>query len=159
MASFLLMVHSAPLFICFGIAVQIVVRQVERFERLEQEALVVVIANPTSLLWEEPGKEAWIDHELFDVKGVEKMPDGNIKLTGIFDHKEKSLRNAARQSGGNDSDMGKLSRTLQHLISLGTESYSLAISPVSGLITLVPHPDEFILSIVQEVPNPPPSFA
>ena len=72
--------------------VQISVWKQEAFERFEKQNAIIVTVNAAQLKWERKNKEAIINGNLFDVKKLSKIANGDYILTGIFDKHEDYLK-------------------------------------------------------------------
>lgn len=74
-------------------------------ERMKTERLETVSIHLSSIWWEKPEKEFWVDGKLFDVKGY-TIANGKLTATGFFDHEETGVFNLltlwhkAKKSGG-----------------------------------------------------------
>lgn len=64
--------------------------QSHREERYSKELLQTLSIADEKLVWVKKDKEVIIDGQLFDVKSY-TSENGNILLTGFFDHKENNL--------------------------------------------------------------------
>ena len=69
-------------------------RTIIRYETvtlLEQAQLQQITLKVSDLIWEEEGKELWVNGQLFDVKIKLQSNNGYISFKGIFDEKETEL--------------------------------------------------------------------
>ncbi|TAH12090.1 MAG: hypothetical protein EAZ12_02860 [Sphingobacteriia bacterium] len=69
-------------------------RTIIRYETatlLEQTQLQEITLKESELIWEEDGRELWVNGKLFDIKSQGQSKDGYICFKGIFDEKETEL--------------------------------------------------------------------
>ena len=62
----------------------------EREERLQTERLEKVIVPVKHIVWEEEGKELWVNNRMFDVASF-VIKDNNYYLTGVYDDEETEI--------------------------------------------------------------------
>lgn len=58
---------------------------------LKQSQFQQITLNESDLVWEEAGKELWVNGKLFDIVSSTKAVDGFISFKGLFDEKETAL--------------------------------------------------------------------
>ncbi len=58
---------------------------------LKQSQFQQIILNESDLVWEEEGKELWVNGKLFDIESSTRAVDGFISFKGLFDEKETAL--------------------------------------------------------------------
>lgn len=58
--------------------------------RMEKEVLQTVTMDENKVKWVKPGKEAWINGRLFDIK-TRSCQNGHCIFTGFFDDEETAL--------------------------------------------------------------------
>lgn len=58
---------------------------------LEQSLLQDLVIPAGELEWFKPGKEIFVDNQLFDIKSIRYSEDGNAYITGLFDKEETIL--------------------------------------------------------------------
>lgn len=86
----LLLILATPLFFSIVVLVKQQIAQHQRNEKFSKETLQTIIVSAADIYWVKPEKEILYDGKLFDVKSYISK-DGNISLTGFFDHKEDKL--------------------------------------------------------------------
>ena len=60
-------------------------------EALEETMLTVICLPADELQWTRGDRELVIERKLFDVKKFSRLPNGDIRLEGLFDEGETSL--------------------------------------------------------------------
>ena len=90
MTCFLLILAALPLIFSVYIQISQSVIHHEMREELEKNNLVTIRVNKSALSWTEPGKEAIIHGNMFDVEKL-TMNGGEIQLVGLFDKDEDVL--------------------------------------------------------------------
>jgi hypothetical protein len=86
----LLLIWAIPLFFSVSVLVKQQIAQSQRNEKFSKVKLQTITVPSAAIYWVKPGKEILYDGKLFDVKSF-ITKDGNISLTGFFDHKEDKL--------------------------------------------------------------------
>lgn len=86
----LLLIWAIPLFYSVSVLVKQQIVQSQRNEKFSKEKLQTITVSSSAIFWVKPGKEILYQGKLFDVKSY-ITKDGNISLTGFFDHKEDKL--------------------------------------------------------------------
>ncbi len=69
-------------------------RTIIRFEiaaQLEQTQLQEITLKESDLIWEEEGRELWVNGKLFDVKVKLQSSNGYVRFKGLFDEEETEL--------------------------------------------------------------------
>ncbi|MFM2139294.1 MAG: hypothetical protein RJA57_1601 [Bacteroidota bacterium] len=66
-------------------------------ERLEATLLQEYLISKGQLRWVRLGKELLLEGKLFDVKRIENVPDGRLKICGLFDEEEQALTKLIRE--------------------------------------------------------------
>lgn len=90
-AYFLLVLILAPLSYMFLLQNrQQSIRQRMKTE-LEQSLLQDLVIPAGELVWFKPGKEIFVDNQLFDIKSIRYSQDGNAYISGLFDREETIL--------------------------------------------------------------------
>ena len=126
-------------------------------EKLEQEMLLSVTVAEDQIKWVKPGKEAWVNGRLFDVK-TQSCGEGLCTITGFYDDEETALviqlqMDQQHKTGTGDETMVQLFELLQDVFK--TPLDSPLYSPVN-------HPENFsareasLSSVSLAIITPPP---
>lgn len=103
-AAFLLVLVLAPISFMFVFQVRQQAIQRRMKEKLEDQLLQVIVLNEDNIHWFKPGKEIVLQDRFFDVKHIEHLPDGNARLTGLYDEEETVLVERLKQTQDEESD-------------------------------------------------------
>ncbi|MBL7760555.1 MAG: hypothetical protein JNK08_07650 [Sediminibacterium sp.] len=90
-AAGLLAIPLIPLFVLFSLEMSRIINRREIRAQMEVAVLRKIVLPEKDINWVEEGRELAIDGEMFDVQEINRLPDGMVELTGIFDERETQL--------------------------------------------------------------------
>lgn len=158
-ALMLLLLVALPLLVSVGYILQKQYVRHQMKEHLEKVSLQTLLLQPNQLHWAKPGKELWVNNQLFDVKEMQLTAKGYL-IQGLFDTQETAINQKAAQQSESQSNDSQLA--MQWLL--------LSLYPPTENVTLLPVPtvqqrqqhgyyQSDIHSISLGVITPPPNLA
>lgn len=127
-------------------------------ERLEATLLQEYLISKGQLRWVRLGKELLLEGKLFDVKRIENVPDGRLKICGLFDEEEQALTKLIRER---QEERQKQQHT--HLIHLLQTPQALHTLHFTIELPVPLHPDhhsnrnsDLLSDGIRWIPTPPP---
>lgn len=126
-------------------------------ERLEKEHLQTISIPVASLQWAKPGKEIWVNNQLFDVKSYQ-YENGVYTFRGLYDEDEtlivKQVRQEnSQQDANNTRVLGQLFKLLHSIYSNTEGEQMLAVDTNSRYYI---QNDTSPLALYSIVNTPPP---
>lgn len=129
----------------------------ESKERLMKGMLSQVILQPSAVHWFRSGKEIILEGRMFDIEKQELLPNGRIRFTGIYDHKETALNKQIQQQQKNEDQknsrrLGQFFNDWQALPLTIEESFPFIATEKQRFS----HPDRQPTSAFRSILKPPP---
>ncbi len=106
--------------------------QHEMLEKLEKQQLISIRVKAATVQWVKPKKECVIDTEMFDVKKIAVDGD-DLVLTGLYDAKEKELKQTIRQQSEQQSKQSKQTIQLFSALALPVEAANFLYTAGTGI--------------------------
>lgn len=130
LAAFLLVLILAPLSYMFIFQAKQLSIQRRMKKELESSLVQTVVLPASKLIWVKPDKEILLDQKMFDIKTISYNADGNVCITGLFDHLETGLLTQMKKSWQQDNGLGcKLIVQLLQVITILQQDNTTDFSP------------------------------
>lgn len=123
---FLLAAFSIPLLSPVALQVKQLYVQWQMLEALEKQELVQIKIKTSDIQWIKAKKECWINGEMFDVKQMKVINDETL-LTGLYDKKEKDIKNILEERAKDQQKSGKAKQLAKRYSALKHIFYNIEL--------------------------------
>jgi hypothetical protein len=123
---FLLAAFSIPLLSPVALQVKQLYVQWQMLEALEKQELVQIKIKTSDIQWIKAKKECWINGEMFDVKQMKIINDETL-LTGLYDKKEKDIKNILEERAKDQQKSGKAKQLAKRYSALKHIFYNIEL--------------------------------
>lgn len=156
----LLLLAAAPLLIVTGFLAKQKYIQHQMEERLERSVLHTVTAAAADVVWINPGKEAEINGELFDVEDFH-VNGSTVTLTGLYDKEESALKTKLtgllKQKKGSTPPLHQLVFKFFAAAAVSDAPSNAALATTSLVFTSYTSYTDKLAEQVRSVSTPPPN--
>ncbi|MDD2792637.1 MAG: hypothetical protein PHD73_05625 [Sediminibacterium sp.] len=158
-AAGLLAIPLIPLFVLFSLEMARIINRREIRAQMEVAVLQKIVLPEKDINWVEEGRELSIDGNMFDVQQINRLPDGMIELTGVFDEREtqlnKELDMHLKMKGVHKAILSTIA-SIQAVVADPVESEAPVLSEITNSFSTADH---FSLCPFKgEVITPPPQL-
>lgn len=158
-AAGLLAIPLIPLFVLFSLELGRIINRREIRAQMEVAVLRTIVLPEKDINWVEEGRELAIDGNMFDVQQFNRLPNGMIELTGVFDEREtqlnKELEKHQKMKGVHKAILSTIA-SIQAVVADPVQSETPVLSEITTCFSTADH---FSLCPFKgEVITPPPQL-